>query len=95
MSQLPEPEPYSYAGHIQADFQEAELSGSNLMNANVKDANFQKAFLVGANLKNTEGLTIEQLCSTYTLWRVELDQEIYNEVKVQCPDLLERPNTKK
>ena len=86
---------FSYAHLNGANFQEAELFGANLMNADVKDANFQKTSLVGTNLKNSKGLTIEQLCSAYTLWRVELDQEFYNQVKAQCPELLERPNTKK
>jgi uncharacterized protein YjbI with pentapeptide repeats len=76
------------------NFQEAELFGANLMNATVKDTNFQQASLVGTNLKGSKELTIQQLCGAYSLWKAQLDQKIYDEVKEKCPRLLKRPKGK-
>jgi len=69
----------------------ADLSGANLFEANLSGANLFEADLSGADLENVRNLTIDQLSTVNSLYRVKnLDSTLLNQVKEKLPDLLNR-----
>ncbi len=86
----------------QADLRCAGLRGADLSGANLIEADLSEAFLSGANLSGAflievdlsgvQNLTIEQLCAARTLHGVTgLAPNLMEQIKEQCPDLLEEP----
>jgi hypothetical protein len=65
---------------------EADLRGANLRGAHLKGANLQGAYLEGAH-----NLTVEQLCSVSRLYLAQLDPPLTEQIRQQCPRLLEEP----
>lgn len=82
---------------ILADLRGADLRGAKLTGAFLSRADLRGAFLIEANLRgadldNVQNLTIEQLCSARSLYQVRrLAPDLMDQVKEQCPQLLEEP----
>jgi uncharacterized protein YjbI with pentapeptide repeats len=84
-----------------ADLKEANLFGANLRKANLfgadlRGANLRRADLAEANLESANftgagNLEVEQLCEAKILYKVQLDQELEQQVVGKCPHLLEAP----
>lgn len=77
-----------------ASLRGARLKGANLHSvylegAVMKDAQLEGAVLTAAHLEGAKSLTIDQLCSTKTLFQAKMDQNLETQVKKQCPELLE------
>jgi Pentapeptide repeats (8 copies) len=74
------------------DFIEANLKGANLREANLKGANLKGANLREAKLKGATNLTIDQLSTVKTLYKVvDLDSTLFEQVRENYPHLLEKP----
>ena len=85
-----------------ANLREANLKGANLKGANLREAylekaNLTEAYLEKANLreaklKGATNLTIDQLSTAKTLYKVvELDSTLFEQVRENYPHLLEKP----
>jgi hypothetical protein len=69
------------------DFIEANLKGANLREANLSEAHLEKA-----NLRGATNLTIDQLSTVKTLYKVVgLDSTLFEQVRENYPHLLEKP----
>ena len=73
---------------IKADFKNAFLMEANLNGANLTGANLNNANLYKADLRNTVGLTIDQLAEVRTLYLAKFDELVLEELKLKYPDLL-------
>ena len=89
-----------------ADLMRANLQGANLSGANLQKAvltkadlqgvdlmrtNLEGAYLERANLQGVKNLTVEQLCTTHTLYKAKgLSPEMLAELKEKYPHLLKR-----
>ena len=86
-----------------ADLQEANLYKANLQGANLNYANLQEVNLKNVYLREAKlywvnlgyayllgakKLTREQLCEAWTLYRSEIDEDLHNEIEIECPDKL-------
>ncbi len=78
------------ASLIKATFQNAFLMEACLKGANVVGANFDNANLYKADLREVEGITVEQLKKAKTLYQAQLDPDILEQVQMECSDLLLR-----
>jgi hypothetical protein len=54
-------------------------------------AHLEKADLRGAHLEGVDLLTVEQLCTVRTLYQAQLKPPITEQIRQQCPKLLEKP----
>jgi uncharacterized protein YjbI with pentapeptide repeats len=83
--------------HLEGAFLvDASLQQANLRDAHLKGADFTRAPLEGADFRGAylEGalnLTVKQLCSVRTLYQAQLDPPILEQIRQQCPQLLEKP----
>jgi hypothetical protein len=75
---------------IKADFKNAFLMEANLRGANLTSANLDNANLYKADLRETVGLTIEQLSGVRTLYLAKFDDSVLEELKLKYPGLLGR-----
>jgi uncharacterized protein YjbI with pentapeptide repeats len=73
---------------IKADFKNAFLMEANLNGANLTGTNLDNANLYKADLRNTVGLTIEQLAGVRTLYLAKFDPDMMNQLQLKHPDLL-------
>ncbi|HZX75133.1 MAG TPA: pentapeptide repeat-containing protein [Cyclobacteriaceae bacterium] len=83
---------------IKAQFENAFLIKSNFTNAFLMEANLQNSYLMGADFENAslykadlrgaKGLTIEQLTKAKTLYLAKFDDEIFEQIKVNIPELI-------
>jgi uncharacterized protein YjbI with pentapeptide repeats len=78
-----------------AFLQRADLRDTFLQEADFQGANLRGANLQGADLAGAKKLTVEQLCKASTLYETKLDQELKVQLKLQCSDLLKKPQTTK
>ena len=62
---------------------EASLNGCYLTGADLENANLYKA-----DLRNCEGLTIEQLSKVKSLYLAQFDPEIMEQIQAALPDLV-------
>ncbi len=70
----------------------AHLRGVNLRDAQLQGAIFHKADQQDAKLRNVQlWLDAQQLCTAYTLYGAQLDPLLTEQVRQQCPKLLEEP----
>ena len=75
-----------------ANLTEAYLEKANLEEANLKKANLREAHLEKANLRGATNLTIDQLSTVKTLYKVVgLDSTLFEQVRENYPHLLEKP----
>ncbi len=87
-----------------ANLQKANLQGANLYNANLRkaglqlanlsEANLQGANLQGARLLKLKNFTIDQLCTTKTLYKAKLDLELEQQIGEKCPYLRTEESSK-
>lgn len=75
-----------------ANLQGAELSAANLAGANLAGALLNRSSLEGACLRQVEGLTLEQLSKTQSLYKAQLDQALMKQVMKFHRHLLENPS---
>jgi hypothetical protein len=84
-----------------ANLRNAKLNGAVLTGAYCRNADFQGADLTGAkisgsffhyaNLRNVEGLTVEQLGSTATLYKVHMEEPVLKILQSQYPSKMKKP----
>jgi uncharacterized protein YjbI with pentapeptide repeats len=92
---------------LKANLKEANLEGANLVEVNFKEANFKGAILKGSNLtgaaldavnfeaaflKETYGLSLDQLSKVKTLYNAIIDDELLIPLKEKRPELFEPPH---
>ena len=71
-----------------ANLEIADLEGADLESANLTDVNLSDTILKNANLEDVEGLTIEMLSFTRSLYKVKgLHTEIEEKLKIEKPEL--------
>ncbi len=69
----------------------AKLTKANLAGAILANASFIETNLQEAELRETIGLTVEQLSKVKTLYNAKLDPDLEKEIKEKYPHLLEKP----
>jgi serine/threonine-protein kinase len=74
-----------------ANLQDANLTGAGLIEANLQGANLRGANLSYIYLKKPKNLKLKQLCDVKTLYNAMLDPELKEQIKENCPHLLEEP----
>jgi uncharacterized protein YjbI with pentapeptide repeats len=84
---------------IKAQFEGAFLIKTNFKNAFLMEANLKNSYMMGADLENAslykadlrgvKGLTIEQLSKAKTLYLAKFDDEIFEQIKVNLPELVD------
>ncbi|MBI9047525.1 MAG: pentapeptide repeat-containing protein [Anaerolineaceae bacterium] len=80
--------------HLQeTDLRGTDLRGTDLSGANLRGVNLMGAILQGANLKGAKNLTVDQLCQAKTLYQAEMEPNLLEAVKKECPELLEESST--
>ena len=76
----------------EAYLEKANLEEANLKKANLREANLSEAHLEKANLRGATNLTIDQLSTVKTLYKVVgLDSTLFEQVRENYPHLLEKP----
>lgn len=86
-----------------ASLTNAKLNGALLLGVGLRGASFvntelDQTSLYQADLRNTDGLTRDNLCGTGTLWEAKLDMEILIEIKnisSGCPEKLTKRSYEK
>jgi len=73
---------------IKSNFNNAYLMEANLQNSYLMGADFENASLYKADLRGAKGLTIEQLAKAKTLYLAKFDDEIFDQVKTNLPELV-------
>ena len=80
------------ANLTEAYLEKANLEEANLKKANLREANLSEAHLEKANLRGATNLTIDQLSTVKTLYKVVgLDSTLFEQVRENYPHLLEKP----
>jgi uncharacterized protein YjbI with pentapeptide repeats len=75
---------------IKADFENAMLMESSFRNCYLTGANFTNANLYKADLRGSNGLTIDQLSTVKSLYLAKFDDDLAQKVRNQLPDLIGR-----
>lgn len=86
-----------------ASLTNAKLNGALLLGVGLRGASFtntelNQTFLYQADLRNADGLTLDKLCGTGTLWEAKLDSEILTEIQSLssgCPEKLTKKSYEK
>lgn len=73
---------------IKANFENAHMMETNLNGAYLNGASFENANLYKADLRNTIGLTLDQLSTVKTLYLALLDQDMKDLIENKFPALL-------
>ncbi len=73
---------------IKTSFRNAFLMEANLRNSYLMGADFENASLYKADLRGVKGLTIEQLAKAKTLYLAKFDDELFDEIKMNIPELV-------
>ncbi len=73
---------------IKSNFNNAYLMEANMQNSYLMGADFENASLYKADLRGAKGLTIEQLAKAKTLYLAMFDDEIFDQVKINLPELV-------
>ena len=61
---------------------------SYMQNSYLMGADFENASLYKADLRGVKGLTVEQLSKTKTLYLAKFDDEIFEQIKIDIPELI-------
>ena len=61
---------------------------ANLQNSYLMGADFENASLYKADLRGAKGLTMDQLAKTKTLYLAKFDDEIFEQIKINIPELI-------
>ncbi len=73
---------------IKTSFKNAFLMEANLQNSYLMGADFENASLYKADLRGAKGLTVEQLAKTKTLYLAKFDDDLFEQIKVNIPELI-------
>ncbi|HEY5691403.1 MAG TPA: pentapeptide repeat-containing protein [Cyclobacteriaceae bacterium] len=73
---------------IKTSFRNAFLMEANLRNSYLMGADLENASLYKADLRGAKGLTIEQLAKAKTLYLAKFDDELFDEIKMNIPELV-------
>jgi uncharacterized protein YjbI with pentapeptide repeats len=73
---------------IKTSFKNAFLMEANLRNSYLVGADFENASLYKADLRGVKGLSIEQLAKAKTLYLAQFDDELFDQVKTDIPELV-------
>jgi uncharacterized protein YjbI with pentapeptide repeats len=73
---------------IKANFTNAFLMEANLQNSYLMGADFENASLYKADLRGAKGLTLEQLEKTKTIYLAKFDDDIWEQIKLNLPQLV-------
>ncbi|HNP94842.1 MAG TPA: pentapeptide repeat-containing protein [Cyclobacteriaceae bacterium] len=73
---------------IKTSFRNAFLMEANLKNSYLMGADLENASLYKADLRGVKGLTIEQLAKAKTLYLAQFDDELFDEIKMNIPELV-------
>jgi len=73
---------------IKTNFKNAFLMEANLQNSYLMGADFENASLYKADLRGAKGLTVDQLAKTKTLYLAKFDDEIFEQIKTNIPELI-------
>ena len=83
---------YIWNAHLEgANLSGAHLEEAHLEGANLRGAHLERASLMGTDLQGAHALTVEQLCTVSTLYQARLGPSITEQIRQQCPKLLEKP----
>ncbi len=75
---------------IKADFSSSFMMEADLKGAYLTGADFTNANLYRADLRQTTGITIEQLRKVKTLYLAKFDDDLLELVNRECPDLVKQ-----
>ncbi len=73
---------------IKTSFKNAFLMEANLQNSYLMGADFENASLYKADLRGAKGLTVDQLAKTKTLYLAKFDDDIFEQIKTNIPELI-------
>jgi uncharacterized protein YjbI with pentapeptide repeats len=73
---------------IKTNFKNSFLMEANLRGSYLMGADFENASLYKADLRGAKGLTLEQLAKAKTLYLAQFDDELFDQVKANIPDLI-------
>ncbi|MEQ8303686.1 MAG: pentapeptide repeat-containing protein [Cyclobacteriaceae bacterium] len=73
---------------IKASFRNAFLMEANLKGSYLMGADFENASLYKADLRGVKGLTLDQLAKAKTLYLAKFDDELFDQVKMNIPELV-------
>ncbi len=73
---------------IKTSFKNAFLMEANLQNSYLMGADFENASLYKADLRGVKGLTVDQLARAKTLYLAKFDDELFDQVKMNIPELV-------
>lgn len=73
---------------IKTSFRNAFLMEANLQNSYLMGADLENASLYKADLRGVKGLTIDQLAKAKTLYLAKFDDELFDEIKMNIPELV-------
>lgn len=73
---------------IKTSFKNAFLMEANLQNSYLMGADFENASLYKADLRGVKGLTIDQLAKAKTLYLAKFDDELFDQIKMNIPELV-------
>ncbi len=80
---------FEYAFLIKANFRNSHMISANFRGTDLSGANFENAHLYMADFTGAKGLTIEQLAQAKNLTKAKFDEDLYNQIKINHPALLE------
>lgn len=73
---------------IKTSFKNAFLMEANLKGSYLMGADFENASLYKADLRDVKGLTIDQLAKAKTLYLAQFDDELFDQIKMNIPELV-------
>lgn len=73
---------------IKTSFRNAFLMEANMRNSYLMGADLENASLYKADLRGVKGITIEQLAKAKTLYLAKFDDELFDEIKLNIPELV-------
>jgi len=73
------------------NLEEADRWATHLEGADLRGAHLEGAHLWATHLEGARNLTVDQLCTVYILYQVRLDPPLAEQIRQQCPKLLEKP----
>jgi hypothetical protein len=74
-----------------AHLEGADLRGAHLEGADLWAIDLEEADRWATHLEGARNLTVAQLCTAYILYQVRLDPPLAEQIRQQCPKLLEKP----
>lgn len=75
---------------IKTNFENAILMEANLQGCDLTGANFKNANLYKCDLRNSHGLTVEQLAESRTLYLAKIDEALTKQINTTHPQLLNK-----